>query len=223
MNLIGRHGLVLVVTLLLSCLAWVPDAAAMPFLVVDQRNDGDDLGGGPFLILAPFGQEFTPTLDALDWVHILIGPRTEPVAVVNIRENTITGPILGTSLPGTIGPLVPGQFSFMQFDFSDRVPLVPGNLYVIEIEMLSGGLAFVRDTENHYAGGRAISLGNPVPGTDFGFREGLVVPVPEPGTVSLLSIGLLGLVGGVVRRRRSSQRENRASTSSPSLCHRDAL
>ena len=212
MNPIGRHGRVLVTTLLLSCLASVPEAAALPFLVVDQRND-DLLALGAPTPRSPFGQEFTPTLAALDGVHLFIGPRNpEAVAVVNIRENTITGPIIGTSLPGTIPP--PGE-PFIQFDFSDRVPLVPGNLYVMEVKILSGSgepnFNFLPQITNEdtYPGGRAISLGNPLPGSDLAFREGLVTP--EPGTISLLGIGLLGLVGGVLRRRKASERKRRAS------------
>jgi hypothetical protein len=201
---------------LLSSLLLVPYAAALPFLTVDQRND-DFTTSGPgqdFSLRSPFGQEFTPALAALDGVHIPIGPRDPAtVAVVNIRGNTIAGPIIGTSLPGIIGPPGTPENRFIQFDFSDRVPLAPGDLYVIEVKILSGGgeptfnFLPVINNENLYPGGRLITLGNPIPGSDLAFREGLVVP--EPGTVSLLSIGLLGLVGGVVRRRRASERKKR--------------
>ena len=68
-------------------------AIAHPF-IIDQENINFSGGGNAN------AQEFTPALDTLDVVEVFIGPRDpEAVAVVNIRIGSITGPIIGTSLP----------------------------------------------------------------------------------------------------------------------------
>jgi|SRR5688572_31695752 hypothetical protein len=82
-------------------LAQPSEVAALPFLVIDQRNDGFPVISGFGFGSAPLGQEFTPSLTAFDTIEIIIGPRdSETVAVVNVRKDSITGPLVGTSLPG---------------------------------------------------------------------------------------------------------------------------
>ena len=143
-------------------------AIVHPF-VVDQENINFSGGGNAN------AQEFTPTLDALDVVEVFIGPRDPAtVAVVNIRIGSITGPIIGTSLP--TGP-TPGS-QIVHFDFPSAVPLVPGDLYVYEVSFLSGGFAFVTGP-NTYPGGRAIMSGVPQPDLDSSFREGLSSDLPS--------------------------------------------
>jgi Polyglycine hydrolase-like, structural repeat len=143
-------------------------AIAHPF-IIDQENVGICTGG-----VNANAQEFTPTLDALDVVEIFIGPRNpDTVAVVNIRIGSITGPIIGTSLP--TGP-VPGS-PIVHFDFPSTVPLVPGDLYVYEVSILSGGFNFCTGP-NTYPGGRAIMFGVPHPNIDSFFRLGVSSDVP---------------------------------------------
>jgi hypothetical protein len=138
-------------------------------VLIDQENVDVCTGG-----VNANAQEFTPTLDALDVVEIFIGPRNpDTVAVVNIRIGSITGPIIGTSLP--TGP-VPGS-PIVHFDFPSRVPLVPGDLYVYEVSTLSGGFSFCTGP-NTYPGGRAIVFGVPRPDVDSFFRLGVSSDVP---------------------------------------------
>ena len=171
------------------------EVTALPFLVIDQRNDAFPITGGFGFGSAPLGQEFTPSLAGLDTIEILIGPRdASAVAVVNVRQDSIAGPVIGTSLPGTFGA------TFIHFDFAALVGLVPGNRYVIEPVMISGfefGPAF--SNTDTYSGGRAIVSGTPLSTQDMGFREGLAVP--EPTGLVLLCSGIALLARRVVRNR----------------------
>jgi hypothetical protein len=56
--------------------------------------------------------------------------------VVNIRESTIYGPILGTS---NILQLPEGFYGVTHFTFPSVVPLTPGQKYVIEVVVVAGG------------------------------------------------------------------------------------
>lgn len=148
-----------------------PSVTAHPILIIDQRNDNFPITGGFGFGASPLGQEFTPTLPALNVVEILIGPRDlATVALVNIRIGSIGGPIIGTSLPGII------DGSAIHFDFSSIVSLVPGNLYVLEPILLEGSFGLIFSDTDSYAGGRAIVFGKPVSDRDMGFREGVTVP-----------------------------------------------
>jgi hypothetical protein len=140
-------------------LAQPSEVAAHPFLVIDQRNDDFPILGGFGFAAAPLGQEFTPSLTALDTIEILIGLRdAATVAVVNVRKDSITGPLVGTSLPGIFGDTA------IHFDFAALVALVPGDRYVIEPVLISGlGFGPVFSDADTYAGGRAIVFGSPLP------------------------------------------------------------
>jgi hypothetical protein len=184
-----------VIGVLLLGLVQPAEVAALPLLVIDQRNDDFLALGGFGFGSAPLGQEFTPSLAALDIVEIIIGPRdTGTVAVVNIRKDSITGPLVGTSLPGTFGETA------IHFDFAGLVALVPGDRYVIEAVLISGPAFGPVFSEDLYPGGRGIVLGSPLAGRDMGFREGL--SVPEPASLSLLGVGLVFVARRIVRRRR---------------------
>ena len=91
----------------------------------------------------PLGQEFTPALSSLDVVELFTnkpGAFTPVNLLINIRSDTISGPIPGTSFIVTM----PSLDTFTEFDFPSHVFLTPGLLYVIEIKQLSGTELLVR-------------------------------------------------------------------------------
>ena len=179
----SRRPTFAVIGVLFFGLALPAEVAALPFLVIDQRNDAFPVTSGFGFADAPLGQEFTPSLTGL-----------ATVAIVKIREDSITGLVVGTSLPGVFG------IDAIHFDFAALVALVPGNRYVIEPVLISGpGFGPVFSTTDTYAGGRGIVSGSPISDRDMGFREGLAVP--EPASVSLLGVGIAVLAGRLFKRR----------------------
>jgi hypothetical protein len=174
----------------------------------------------------PMGQEFTPTLNAVQFVKLYlqdagsdIGPGTS--FEVNIRSGTITGTILGTSsvvaVPDNlnlgIGNLA--NFTVTRFDFTTPVALTPGQVYVIDIVQLPPIVVGNSNFEaaggplnsSTYPGGRAIVNGAAMPNFDFAFQEGIPTAVPEPASIVLCGIGLAGL-GVRAKRRVGARRPN---------------
>jgi hypothetical protein len=156
------------------------------------------------------GQEFTAALPSLDVVELLFdGPDgTFPPDIpgefsVSIQGGGMTGAVVATSFSVT---LLTGIFrEVVRFDFPTSVPLVPGDLYGIEINRLSDpGLPFffAAIDADTYPGGRAIIDGQSRPDFDLFFREGPRSVVPEPSTLTLCGLGALGLLGyGWLRRQ----------------------
>jgi hypothetical protein len=158
--------------------------------VVDQSNVVDVRLIDSIQILGPIGQEFTPSISGLDEVELWtedFGPGNgqETELQVFIRARTIDGPILGTSLVTSL----PDNFQgITSFNFPDLVSLRPGELYVIQIIVLSGdnvllghnwGVGSSGGPESTYPGGTWIVLGQPEPGNDLWFREGFAGPTPQ--------------------------------------------
>ncbi len=159
-------------------------------LLVDQRNDDtisnslrflSPAQGGPGSL--PFGQEFTPSFAGVQWFEFLVNSVAPPASAgtfqVNIRLNSVTGPIVGASEPVSVSFGV--SQGTARADFGSLVPLVGGQQYVAELVPLSGLGLYFFDSPN-YSGGRLIMSGAPT-ATDLWFREGIIVP--EPGAVRL--------------------------------------
>ena len=133
-------------------------------------------------------QSFTPSFTSMDFVRLWIiqgGPGQS--LAVNLRADSPTGTILGTSAATT----VTGTSSYtgaLTFLFPNQVALVPGNTYYIQ-PVAVVGLGFVLNQSAYfYSGGSMFSGSVPDPsGRDLWFREGIVVP--EPATASLILFG----------------------------------
>jgi hypothetical protein len=117
---------------------------------------------------------------------------------VNIRSDSITGPILGTTSTTSLTPNLAGYYDFL---FSTPVSLTPGTQYYLEPVVAGGGgfRAFV--SFQQYAGGDAIFNGSAFTDRDYLFREGIVTNIPEPSVVSLGTLG--GVAAYWLRKRRA--------------------
>ena len=132
------------------------------------------------------GQEFTPTLSSLDfvdlYVQVAVISTMSPFALrVEVRDDTINGPLLGTSFLSFSRTNFTGE---VRLRFSDSVSLVPGQRYVLRPDV-SGKADFIQfgvpraEAGPPYDGGRFLRDGIASPDLDLWFREGVVVP--EPG------------------------------------------
>lgn len=144
---------------------------------------------------APIGQEFTPEMDNITGVDLSLKDFRDPLGTddttieVRIREETIDGVIIASGIT-TFTTVVR---TWMHFDLDGPVPLIPGNLYVIEAVMLVGSEFWTwhswADTDGLGLPGRLIASGVfAEPDNAFGFRT---YAVPEPGTILLLGFGAL--------------------------------
>jgi hypothetical protein len=123
-------------------------------------------------------QGFTPSRTSLARVDLRLRaggsfPAGGYTTVVNIRQGTTDGPILGTSTTLVSGPVATGAQLDIAFVFPTKVVLVPGQVYVIEWKTPVEGdriLTWMARTGNPYPGGTAYGCpGASIPDDDFVF------------------------------------------------------
>ena len=170
--MIHAQGAIVTLTLILFAVSSCP---ADEYLW-DQTNDWFNPSLSQSIEhFSPIGQEFTPNLDYVEVFQLWIYNVSEYPGdfVVNIRSNSITGPLLGTSSTSTL----PGWFiGLVTFDF-EPVPLVPQTLYVIELVQTvgTGGSVYSKgDSQSTYPLGCQILWGLPQDNNDLWFREGIL-------------------------------------------------
>jgi hypothetical protein len=164
--------------------------------VYDQQSSDESVLGeavvGITSFQQPVGQSFTPTLSSVGFIRLQLldpnpGNGLGTVLYMNLRTESITGPILASSQFVSLPDGTPGPPSFIDFFFG-APPVVPGITYYFQPVIQSGdGLLAGRFIPNfNYPGGTEYIQGQPG-NNDLWFREGIVVP--EPGTWALLVIG----------------------------------
>ena len=182
-------------------------------VIYDQQSAAEGApgeGGGGISGSEPFGQSFTPALNSVRFIRLWLsggapGNGIGSTVFVNLRSDSITGPILSTTDPVFLsdgfGYDVNG---YPDFVFSTPVPVTPGMTYYFEPILQSGDYMRVfGDAGYGYAGGSMFFQGTPRV-QDLWFREGIIVPEPSTGWLALVGAGLLAWFQRHKRRRNHS-------------------
>ena len=162
----------------------------------------------------PIGQEFTPTLSSVHDVELALrnmGNFAETITV-GIRIGDPSGDNLNGILLGTGSATVPALFDsvtggLVHFDLAFSVGLIPGHLYAIQIAdtgQFQQAVNVYGNTAAGYLGGDLITNNNFNGQADLIFAEGpnVVGAVPEPASITLAALGVVGLIGYGWRRRQ---------------------
>jgi len=184
--LTGRFIRIVATAIAALAVACPASDALAQFFTVDQSCvwSGGSQTYGNIISLGPMGQEFVPEFTAVNRVEFQVFDFGEldglgATVVVTIRIGSISGEVLGTSLPVYLPDLHEGV---VEFDFAEDIPLVPGELYVMEISVLEGtNFMLLYDSSpggERYPFGRFICWGGPSELADAWFREGITWGTP---------------------------------------------
>lgn len=164
----------------------------------DSTNEtGSPYGTGSTIqsVLPHTGQSFIPTLPGIDFIRLKFtdanpGDNLGATIFLNLRSTSITGPILGTTADVTMPNGFSGTTNFL---FPTTIPLMPGTTYYFDLNLVSGGPWDIDIYSYYYPNGESFVGGQPHPGGNYWFREGIIAAVPEPSSVALLLLagGLL--------------------------------
>jgi hypothetical protein len=180
-------------TLSMAVLLLALQSRAQGTFVYDQQSSDESFIAGTGIgiqTFSPMGQSFTPALPTIGFARFYMGDANfgnslGATVYLNLRANSITGPILGTTDPISM----PDSFSApVNFFFPTPVAVVPGVTYFLQPAVQTGDFwyALIYNTYN-YTGGTAYENGASQGGLDLWFREGIVVP--EPSSALLLLLG----------------------------------
>jgi hypothetical protein len=185
--------------------------------IYDQQSGDESIANGASVAIQafpPLGQSFTPTNASVGFVRFNLadnqpGNGIGATVVVNLRSNSISGPVLGVAtpvfMPDNFG--TGGSSGFTNFLFSSPVAVTPGLTYVFDVAVQSGDPWSVDVYHYSYPGGTVYESGIPAGGsTDMWFREGVV---PEPSSFALLAVG----VSVLALTRRMNKRESNENKS----------
>jgi hypothetical protein len=173
--------------------------SAQGTIQIDQISTNTIEGAAPWS-LQPMGQSFTPSLTAIGWIelNLFYSEPSNPsgtFALVNVRSNSITGPILGS----TATTFIPTDFyGITNFVFAAPVALTPGTTYYLQPFIFSGGHVSSYVTDASYGGGSEFLQGSALTDRNLWFREG--IQVPEPSIAALI---LVAFYFSASARRRS--------------------
>lgn len=160
-------------------------SATTRIAIVDQSSAVDTSRAGWWSIktLGPVGQTFRPSFAGLDVIELWTEDQwdaecsgTGATLQINIREATIEGPLVGSSLPTDLPDCYKGITSF---GFPSLIALTPDKAYVIEVVVTSGdnwGVVW-QQLPDSYPRGESIVLGVSS-NADIELHEGLRSSTP---------------------------------------------
>src|ERR1044071_2044247 len=156
--------------------------------IYDQQSADENhyMEGGVGLGQQPLGQSFTPSLSAIGFIRTYLFGGSSGTFIINLRSNSITGPILASSDPVSLTATGP-----VNFFFANPIVVTANSTYYFQplIQNAVGGWG-VFAAQYNYANGTAFVDGFAVPNSDFWFREGIVVPEPQSWALLLVGFGL---------------------------------
>jgi len=178
----------------------------------DQQSNTDETppsfgqGGDMLQIPVPWGQSFTPSLSGVDFIRLKFddpspGDGVGATVYVNLRSGSISGSVIGSSAAVAMPNLFRGTATFV---FPSTVPLATGVTYYFEPVVQPGRSWNIDGGPYNYPGGYAFVGGSPSGGSDFWFREGVIVPEPSSMALILLSAATAGYAWHARRERGSS-------------------
>jgi hypothetical protein len=171
---------------------------AQEFIVDQSHTNFLLLGDESNIAFGPI-QEFTPSLSSLNVVQLFtrdVNPSVGATLIMNIRKDSVTGPIVGTSDSINL-PI--GFKGVTQFTFPQMISLVPGSIYAIEPVFLGGDLWVTYENaffESSYPNGRLFFNGSENfwgYDRDFWFVEGVLIPEPSTFALGALAVLLFGI------------------------------
>ena len=180
--------------LLLTGLSLTLGAVGQGTFIYDQQSASESSGGGGLAAIQsnqPLGQSFTPTNASIDFIRLFLADSASQgvgaTLYINLRSDSITGPIMASTDPVFIPNLFGTAFGaagYTNFFFTTSVAVTPGTTYYFQPVIQSGDSCFIIAYHYTYAGGTAFFNGTADPNNDLWFREGIVVP--EPSSLLLL-------------------------------------
>jgi hypothetical protein len=202
--------------LLLTGFSLTIGAVGQGTFIYDQQSAIEGVigeSGGILQSNQPFGQSFTPTFSSINFIRLwladgLPGNGLGATVFINLRTNSISGPILASTIPVSMPDgFGVGSRGYTNFFFPADISLSPGVTYFFQVVAASGGDLWSAggDTSYHYAGGTMFINGAPPRFTDsdLWFREGIVVPEPS-SFVLLIGSSAFCLVCRKQFKKRSS-------------------
>jgi len=160
--------------------------------IYDQQSTNITEGSAGISGGQPIGESFTPSLSSVGFVTLFLfdfeNLNSGATVFINLRSSSITGPVLGSSMP----VFMPFGFNgISNFSFSTPVTVQPGTTYYLQPFIQSGDeMGWV--ATGGYAGGSEFDQGVALTGKNLWFQEGVVAaPEPSPSWLILVGTGIL--------------------------------
>jgi hypothetical protein len=168
-------------------------ASGQGTFIYDQQSATELSGGGSsgqIQAYQPIGQSFTPAISSVGFIRLGFYEFSNGLGstvYVNLRANSITGPILGSTAPVFLpdGFGFGGSRGYTNFLFSTPISVTPGTMYYFQPVLQSGDITCSIVSYHYvYSGGTSYFNGIARKSWNLWFREGILVP--EPSALSLL-------------------------------------